>query len=613
MALTIKHLNEDASFLLSFEPILPPNVKGTVAAPKPYIILLDPWITGPSKIFHSKISVSTHKNPACVATLSELPEPDLVIISQHKSDHCNEATLRQLPGTGTKTQILAEPASARVIKSWKYFDSNKIWTIPKWEDPRLTGKSTVIRVPVPAVTPDGQPGEVTVAWIPQKRDLACLHSAIALTYRPPSTDGLAPPAQYTLAPPLISPPATPRSVRSIAPPFPKVLKINSTDPKKTGARPAPLTPPMSPTNSVLFARSAAEAMPASPTDSMAPAPLFSACRPISSAAGTITAAAQHKENGNTTRPLSLIFSPHGINYAHLAPYASSHLVSEAALPLTALLHCMDSISNPWWLGGNICAGLPAGAEIARRLCARVWLSAHDGDKDVKGLATGLLKTRKYGRDEVLDVVSPGDRDGCGSSSGSSRHMRTTTTSSESTSVGDPCGCEVVEDSEPGYFKRIKSVSVSNPTDVFRLSSGEEVAVRGDGRVCMFGGDQCSTMTATTASTSNTISSTTSSIANGNTLVGLPPSIATAMPDLEPVEEERLGSNESSAEKEPVKPLKNDTAIRKDDNYYYTTSDILPPHLTTMAQESWGPQKLCDTLSLPKITVDETKPALSWFR
>ncbi|KAK7952023.1 uncharacterized protein PG986_007751 [Apiospora aurea] len=381
MALTLKHLNEDASFMLSLEPILPPHIRGTAAAPKPYIILLDPWITGPSKIFHSKISVSTHKNPACISSLSELPEPDLVIISQHKSDHCNETTLRQLPKTGTKTQILAEPAAARVIKSWKYFDSDKIWTIPKWEDPRTTGKSTVVRVPVPSVTPGGQQGEVTVAWIPQKRDLACLHSAIALTYRPPSTDFFTPPVQYTLAPPLISPPATPRSVRSIAPPFPKVQKSASTDPKR---RPAPLTPPISPTSSVYLSRAGSTALPASPTDCTAPPPAYSAYRPFSSASGTITAAAQHKEQGNTTRPLSLIFSPHGINYAHLVPYASSHLVSEAALPLTALLHCMDSISNPWWLGGNICAGLPAGAEIARRLCARVWLSAHDGDKTVRG-------------------------------------------------------------------------------------------------------------------------------------------------------------------------------------------------------------------------------------
>ncbi|KAK8095536.1 hypothetical protein PG999_013558 [Apiospora kogelbergensis] len=560
MALTIKHLNEDASFC-----------SRTAAAPKPYIILLDPWITGPSKIFHSKISVSTHKNPACVTSLSELPEPDLVIISQHKSDHCNEATLRQLPGTGTKTQILAEPASARVIKSWKYFDSDKIWTIPKWEDPRTTGKSTVLRVPVPAVTPDGQPGEVTVAWIPQKRDLACLHSAIALTYRPPSTDGLAPPEQYTLAPSLTSPPTTPRSVRTIVPPFPKV--------QKASAKPAPLTPPMSPTNSACFKRPAAAAPPASPTELVAPTGTFSACRPISSSA-TITAAAQHKELGSTARPLSLIFSPHGINYAHLAPYASSHLVSEAALPLTALLHCMDSISNPWWLGGNICAGLPAGAEIARRLCARVWLSAHDGDKDVRGLATGLLKTRKYGRDEVLEVVSPGDMD-CRSIS-SSRHARTATTTSDSTLVSDPCGCEVVEDSEPGYLKRVKSVSVSNPTDIFRLNSGEEVVVSGDGLVGGFdGGSDNQRSTAATT-----------------------PTVVELKPLFKERAKERI-SHKQLMDSGQEGTTKKSMATSKDNDHDYTTSDTAPPHFATMAEEIWGPQKLCDTLSLPKITVEQS--------
>lgn len=37
---------------------------------------------------------------------------------------------------------------------------------------------------------------------------------------------------------------------------------------------------------------------------------------------------------------------------------------------------------------------------AARLGTRVWISAHDGDKEVKGLANGLLKTRKWTREEV---------------------------------------------------------------------------------------------------------------------------------------------------------------------------------------------------------------------
>lgn len=102
----------------------------------------------------------------------------------------------------------------------------------------------------------------------------------------------------------------------------------------------------------------------------------------------------------------MVFSPHGISYASLAAYATSHLVAEAALPLTALLHCFDAVSNPWWLGGNVLLGAPAGTETATKLGARAWISAHDGEKDVRGLATGLLRTRKWGREEVESVVSP---------------------------------------------------------------------------------------------------------------------------------------------------------------------------------------------------------------
>ena len=54
MASTIKHLNAKASFLLTFEPLL--SSTGPEYEPEPFHILLDPLITGPSKIFHSKIS-----------------------------------------------------------------------------------------------------------------------------------------------------------------------------------------------------------------------------------------------------------------------------------------------------------------------------------------------------------------------------------------------------------------------------------------------------------------------------------------------------------------------------------------------------------------------------
>ncbi|KAI2629606.1 hypothetical protein GGR54DRAFT_269603 [Hypoxylon sp. NC1633] len=421
MALTVKHLNSDASFLLSFEPIIPDFAQGTVI-PQPFTILLDPWITGPSKIFHPKISISTHIHPACIASLSELPSPpDLVVVSQHKSDHCNEATLRQLPARGTKTLILAEPAAARVIRSWKYFDQDKIRTIERWEDPRVTGKQTVIRVPVPPVAPGGQAGEVTVAFIPQKRDLAGLHAAIGITYRPPPTHNL----RAVSKPP--TPPATPSTHAST-----ESTAISTNTLPVPESFLLPPTPPTSP-HSLRSVQSASTliAKPQRPsfrghthTHPLPHTPSPSHPQPQPPLPRSPSLLRPSTSNGTTptptptltpTRPLSVLFSPHGIAYTHLSDYATSHLVAEAALPLTALLHCMDAVWNPWWLGGNVSAGSPAGAQIASRLGARVWLSAHDGEKRVRGLATGLLRTRRWGREEVEGALGSGagvgNRDG----------------------------------------------------------------------------------------------------------------------------------------------------------------------------------------------------------
>jgi len=318
MSLTVEHLNSDASFLLTFQPIssFPPSPGQTNQT---FTILLDPWLSGPSKIFHSIFSISNHKTEPCVSSLTELPEPDLVVISQDKSDHCHKATLTQLPASGTKTIILAEPAAAKLIKGWKYFDANKLATLPKWENSK-NKDSTIYRIPVPASSPAGLSGEVTIAFLAQKSDITRLHSAIGITYRPPT--GM--------------------------PTFEN----------------HPLTPPDTPRSTTTF-------------DTLA-----------------------------SNRALSVIYSPHGCNYKTLAPYVTSHLVSEAALPLTALLHCFDRVNNAWWLGGNICAGFPGGLEIAQNLCARAWISAHDGDKDTKGLATKKIVIEKYDREEVESVISP---------------------------------------------------------------------------------------------------------------------------------------------------------------------------------------------------------------
>ncbi|KAI1638601.1 hypothetical protein F4809DRAFT_249657 [Biscogniauxia mediterranea] len=444
MAINVKHINSDACFLLTFEPVIPESV-GEAVSPEPFTILLDPWITGPSKIFHSKISISTHKHPACISSLAELPSaPDIVIISQHKSDHCNEATLRQLPPSGTKTLILAEPASARLIKSWKYFDKEKIQTIERWEDPRLTGKQSVVRVPVPPVVPGGQEGEVTVAFIPQKRDLAGLHSAIGITYRPPLTHHLDNPASLLK---ILTPPATPESQTQIS--AYAGIKASPT----TDSFLAPPSPPISP-NSLRSVRSASTLM-ASPTRPSTRPNSTTNLRPVTASSNNDPLLARHSSG----RPISVIFSPHGISYNYLESYITSHLVTEAALPLTALLHCMDRVENPWWLGGNVCAGVPTGAEIATKLGAKIWVSAHDGEKDVKGLATGMLKTRRWGRDEVEGALDS-----------STQHSKRKNHKGHD---ADNCSDKI---------RQAKSAG----TEVMRLGSGDEVLVSGHGIWCSLG-------------------------------------------------------------------------------------------------------------------------------
>ncbi|QSZ35367.1 hypothetical protein DSL72_008237 [Monilinia vaccinii-corymbosi] len=320
MSLTVKHLNNDASFLLTFEPISPfPPSPGRPS--NTFTILLDPWLSGPSKIFHPRFSISHLKTPSCISSLQELSEPDLVVISQNKTDHCHEATLRQLSPSGGKTLILAEPGAAKTIKRWKCFDASKVIPLKRWRDPHLHPTDNLLRIPVPPITHNGMPGEVTMAFLTQKKDLTGLHNAIGITYRPPTH------STSLFDPPHATPPSSPRSFTST----------------------------------------------------------FSS---------------------QTDRALSVIFSPHGCTYQTIAPYATSHLVSQAALPLTSLLHPFDRISNPWYLGGNIISGFPGGVAIAQNLCARTWISAHDGDKTSTGFATWSIRSRKWEREEVASVVSP---------------------------------------------------------------------------------------------------------------------------------------------------------------------------------------------------------------
>lgn len=340
MSLAVKSLNGDTAFLLTFTPPSSPPVAALASPglfPGSFTILVDPWLTGPATILGSFFSISEQTNKPCISSLKELDqEPDLILISQDKPDHCHEETLRQLPRDCEST-ILAIPAAARKIRSWKHFREDLVHAIPKFDE---TNKQSFYRFVIPPMSPRGSCGEVTVTWIPAKRDMSSVHHAIGITYRPPCSLLSATPARYLDLPELpLSPPASPRSFRTIA----------------------------------------------SSPRTIVPAPY-----------------------NDREKTLSVLYSPHGVPYEDVQSYASSHLVNEAALPLTALIHSFDRVENPWYLGGNISAGSPGGMHIARSLYAQTWISAHDADKNNRGLSVKQTRIGKFAADKIESMLCEGD-------------------------------------------------------------------------------------------------------------------------------------------------------------------------------------------------------------
>jgi len=294
--LRIKHINADSCFLLTFLPSsASPSASHT--HPGAFTILIDPWLSGPSKVFSSSFALTLHTVDACVASLRDLPVPDLILISQDKNDHCHKATLTELPGD-IESRIVGTEKAVRKIRAWKHFRTERMQACPRFE-PRV--KESVLRIPIPGSSPTDTPGEVTIALLAPKADLIGLHNAFAITYRAPQ------------------------------------LSASSPTPEPT---------------------------------------------------------------------LSLLYSPHGIALPLVTAYASSPLspLSPGNLPLTALLHCLDSITMPWYLGGSICSGSSSGVAIAKALGVKVWVGAHDEEKVNSGVSLKSLRIVRSERGQVRTLL-----------------------------------------------------------------------------------------------------------------------------------------------------------------------------------------------------------------
>ncbi|KAK8222113.1 hypothetical protein M8818_000283 [Zalaria obscura] len=352
MSLTVKRLNGDTTFLLTFNPQIAPSTTDS-RFPGSYTILIDPWLSGPSSVWTPRFQISHHTDPLAVKSLAKLDPPDLILISQDKPDHCHRETLCSLP-RDSRIPILATAAAAKLIKSWTHFDPSLIASLRPYSTKK---PSSIHRIPLPAYSSASAPGELTIAYMPQKHDLTRLHNAIGLTYTPPSTLTTTPSGHLVNLP--LSPPASPSSPHS------------PTSDRRTRSF------------SSLRSRSLENAA------AMTPAPSTPGSRPPSR---------------ETEKTLSVLYTPHGVAYAAIKPYITSFLTPLNALPLTALFHSINTEQNPWFMGGKVAAGYPGGLEILRKVGACYWVGCHDEVKENRGLATVLIRSGRFGVEEVQGIV-----------------------------------------------------------------------------------------------------------------------------------------------------------------------------------------------------------------
>lgn len=183
MSLTVRHLNADSTFLLIFSPKPNPSPTDLLSAHGSFSVLIDPWLVGSSIVSAKWFAITKRLLPGSISHLSQIEEPDVVLVSQNKPDHCHKETLLQLKPEG-KTLVAAEPSAARTIKSWNHFDPNRVCALVKYDAKVRFGNS--LRLRIPPLGPEGFPGELNIAFIPARNYLTGLHNAFGITYQPPT-------------------------------------------------------------------------------------------------------------------------------------------------------------------------------------------------------------------------------------------------------------------------------------------------------------------------------------------------------------------------------------------------------------------------------------------
>lgn len=122
-------------------------------------------------------------------------------------------------------------------------------------------------------------------------------------------------------------------------------------------------------------------------------------------------------------------------------------------------------------------GAPAGREIALRLGARVWVSCHDGAKEVKGLATGWLRTKKWEREDVQRGVCEKDEQERAAMVRTGARKKDWETRP---ATADPARAPLTPRSLQSSLSTAERVSGRMGTQVLDLASGEEIVLTSEG-------------------------------------------------------------------------------------------------------------------------------------
>lgn len=177
MSLSIQHLNADATFLITLNLPRLPSTAATDDTPTDFSILIDPWLHSDAPVIHPRFSNQIHTITPAVASLAELsPPPSLILISQSKSDHCHEGTLKEFEwSTHLDTRLYACPNASSVIKGWEWFPHSRMSVFKKGES---------VRVDVPNTRNPELKAWVELEFIPAKWpwEMPSLHSAIGIKY-----------------------------------------------------------------------------------------------------------------------------------------------------------------------------------------------------------------------------------------------------------------------------------------------------------------------------------------------------------------------------------------------------------------------------------------------